>query len=103
MAIPEHGLLSLGRWQQGQFIVLSVVFTLHTPATTVVFGSYLSSLYSLLKLYRRCGLACAYDWRGVVGAKKKTCVGLLIIPSSLGYILSKLLDVHCASRFGTDL
>ncbi len=38
--------------------------------------SFLSSLYSLLTLYRRCGLAYPYDWRGFVGTKKKTSVGL---------------------------
>jgi hypothetical protein len=48
------------------------------PATTAVLGSYLSSLYSLLTLYRRCGLDYPYDRRGFVGAKKKTSVGLLV-------------------------
>jgi hypothetical protein len=44
------------------------------PATTALFGSYLSSLYS----YRGCGLAYPYDWRGFVGAKKKTRVDLSV-------------------------
>ncbi len=33
------------------------------PATTAVFGSYLTSLYSLTNTYRRCGIAYPYDWR----------------------------------------
>jgi hypothetical protein len=42
-----------------------------SPATTAVFGSsYLSSLYFYLTLYRGCGLAYPYNWRGFVGAKK---------------------------------
>ncbi len=45
---------------------------------------YLSSLYSWQTLYLGCGLAYAYpyDWRGFVGAKKKTSLGLwlYIIP-----------------------
>jgi hypothetical protein len=47
-------------------------------ATTVVFGSYLSSLYCYLTLYCRCGLAYPYDGRGFVGPKTKTIVGLLL-------------------------
>jgi hypothetical protein len=50
-----------GWWERGQCILISVVFTPSAPATTVVFGSYLSSLYSQLTLYRRCGLAYPYD------------------------------------------
>jgi hypothetical protein len=56
-----------------------------SPSTTAVFCSYLSSLYSTLNLtlYRGCGLAYPYDWRGFVGAKKKMSVGLFSIQSSL--------------------
>jgi hypothetical protein len=43
-----------------------------------MFGSYLSSLYSLLTLHRRCGLAYPYDWRGFLEATEKTSVGLLV-------------------------
>jgi hypothetical protein len=50
-----------------------------------VFGSYLSSLYSYLELYRRCGLAYSYDWRGFVGAKKKTSLCLAVFNSSMIY------------------
>jgi hypothetical protein len=39
------------------------------PATTAVIGSYLSSLYSSLTLYRGCGLAYPYDYRGFDGKK----------------------------------
>ncbi len=45
------------------------------PPRHAVFGSYLSSLFSLITLYHRCGLAFPYDQRGFVGAKKKTGVG----------------------------
>jgi hypothetical protein len=54
-------------------ILFSVVFTSPPPATTAVFGSYLSSFYSYLALYRDAGLPV---WRGFVGTKKKTSVGL---------------------------
>jgi hypothetical protein len=30
-------------------------------------------------LYRRCGLAYPYDWRGLVGIKKKMSVGLPVL------------------------
>ncbi len=39
---------------------------------------WLSSIYSKLTLYCRCGLAYPYDWKGFVGDKKNTSVGLLI-------------------------
>ncbi len=39
---------------------------------------YFSSLYSQLTLYRQCRLAYPYDWKGFVGVKKKTSVGLLV-------------------------
>jgi hypothetical protein len=49
-------------------------------ATTAVFGSYLSSLYSLLTMYRRFGIAYlhVYDGRGFLRPKKKTSVDLLV-------------------------
>jgi hypothetical protein len=49
--------------------------------TVIPKRSYLSSLYSLLTLYRRCGLAYPYHWRGFVRAKNKTSVGLLVLNS----------------------
>ncbi len=57
------------------------------PATTAVFGSSLSSVYSKLTLVRRCGLAYQYDWRGFVGPKK--CGPLSIIQSSLAELFNK--------------
>ena len=54
----------------GPSILFSVICS--PPSTTAVFGSYLSSLYSLLTLFRWCGLAYPYDWRGFVGPKNKT-------------------------------
>ncbi len=61
--------------QRGQFILLSVVFTLFTE----VFGSYLSAFnYSFITKYCGCGLAYPYDWRGFVGAKQTTSVDLLV-------------------------
>jgi hypothetical protein len=53
------------------------------PATMAVFGSYLTSLYSSPKLFRGCGLAYPFDWRGFVGTKKKTGMGLAITHSSM--------------------
>jgi hypothetical protein len=53
--------------------------------TTAVFGSYQSSLYSELTLYRQCGLAYPYDWRDFVGDKKKTSIGLSVFNSSMEY------------------
>ncbi len=47
-------------------------------ATTAVFGSYLSSLYSYPSLYRRCRFTYQNDGIGFVGPKKKTSVGLLV-------------------------
>ncbi len=47
------------------------------PATTEVFGSYLSSVYG------ECGHAYPYERRDFVGPKKKTSVGLLAINSSM--------------------
>jgi hypothetical protein len=41
------------------------------PATTAVFGSNPSSLFSKLILYHRCGLAYPYEGRGFVGLKKR--------------------------------
>jgi hypothetical protein len=41
------------------------------PATTAVFGSWLSKT-----LYRGLGLAYLYDWRGFVRAEKETSVGV---------------------------
>ncbi len=53
------------------------------PATTAVFDYCLSSLYSYLTLRRRCGLAYPYDWRGSMGAIKKTSVGFLFNSSMI--------------------
>ncbi len=52
---------------------------------TPVLRYYMSSLYSSLTLYRRWGLAYSKDWRGFVGAKKKTSVSLLVFNSSMEY------------------
>jgi hypothetical protein len=57
---------------RGPCVLFSVVFTPPPPAIPAVYGSYLSSLYSLLTLHRGCGLAYPYYWRGFVGAKEKT-------------------------------
>jgi hypothetical protein len=63
--------------QRGQCILFSVVFTPPPPATTPVFGLLpVISLLLTITLYRRCGLAYPYDWRGFVRAKKETSVGL---------------------------
>ncbi len=77
--------------------MFSVVFTPPTPiAITAVFGSYLSNLYLLTC---GCGLAYPYDWRGFVGTKKKTSVGLLLLLSLDArdkYYLGRLLLLnHC--------
>jgi hypothetical protein len=48
------------------------------PATTAVFKFYLSSLYSYLTLYRRCGLPNHMMGEVSWEPKKKTNVGLLI-------------------------
>jgi hypothetical protein len=47
------------------------------PSITAAIGSYLSSLYSSLTLYRRCRLAYPYDWRGFVGATTEDARGPL--------------------------
>ncbi len=61
-------------------ILFSVVFT---PPPSSHHGSvWLLPVISLLlgiTLYRECGLAYPYDWRGFVGTKKKTSVGLLVL------------------------
>jgi hypothetical protein len=36
-------------------------------------------------MYRRCGLAYPYDWRGFVGSKKKTSVGLSVSNFSMAF------------------
>ncbi len=52
------------------------------PATTTVFGSYLT----ISLLYRLCGLAYSYDWRGFVGATNKTSMDLLVFCSILSLL-----------------
>ncbi len=59
------------------------------PATAAVFGSYLSSLYFLLTLYRGWGLAYPYDLRGFVGPKKKTSVALSVLNPPWEYCIRK--------------
>ncbi len=62
-------------------------------ATTAVFGSYLPSLYSWLRLYCWCGLAYPFDWRGFVRSTMKTAsVGL-----SEYYSLKLLKYLYCRS------
>jgi hypothetical protein len=58
--------------QRGQCILFSVVFTPTLPNN--LSSVWLLTVISLLKLtlFRRCGLAYLYDWRGFVGAKEKT-------------------------------
>ncbi len=70
--------------QRGQCILFSVVFTPPSPPQPPrqCLASNLSSLYSSLTLLR-CGLAYPCDWRGLVGARKKTSVGFLVLKSSL--------------------
>jgi hypothetical protein len=80
-----------GSFHMGRSILTGPMYFLSSllllpPAITAVFGSYLSSLYSLLTLYRGCGFAYPYDWRGFVGAKKKTSVVLSVFNSSTVYI-----------------
>jgi hypothetical protein len=53
------------------FVVIGISFTSPTP-------DYLSSLFYLLTLYRRCGLAYPYNWRGFVVLKKMMIVGLFV-------------------------
>jgi hypothetical protein len=73
-------------------------------ATTAV-----SSLYSLT-LYCRCGLAYLYDWRGLVGPKMKTSMGLSIflIPRCLvrcpqkGAYIVHLFKRTCIRHMQTD-
>jgi hypothetical protein len=69
----------------GQCILFSVVFTppppCHHGSVWLLPTCHLSTL--LLTLYRRCGLANPYDWRGFVVAKKKTNVGLSVFNSSM--------------------
>ncbi len=60
--------------QGGQCNWFSVFFT--PPIPPIHHGLF---GYSELPLYRGCGLACPYDRRGFVGAKKKTSV-LILIP-----------------------
>jgi hypothetical protein len=78
-----------GEVQNGPYILFSVV---PLPSTTV-FDFYLPSFYSEFTLYRGCQLAYPYDWRGFVGTKKKTSVGLLVLFSCevtlIGFILEK--------------
>ncbi len=50
--------------------------------------SHHCSIFNYLSLYRGCGLAYPYDWRGFVGAKKKTSVGLLLMLIPRWYKLS---------------
>ncbi len=69
-------------FQGGQRILYAVLFTPFPPAIMVMFGSYLSSLYPQLTLYRGCGLAYPYDWRGFVRVKKKTSLDLLVLYTS---------------------
>jgi hypothetical protein len=64
----------MSNWANVQYFVFYQHYPF-SPATTAVFGSYLSSLYSKPTLYRLCGLAYPYDGRGFVGPKKKTIVG----------------------------
>ncbi len=68
----------------GPMHFVSVVFTPPSPPhlPRQCLASNLSSLYSSLTL-SRCGLSYPCDWRGFVGARKKTSVGLLVLKSSL--------------------
>ncbi len=67
----------------GQWILFSVILTPTLPATTAVVGCYLSSLYSQLTLYRWCGLAYPYDWRGFFAGTKKMTSEVLLYPSQV--------------------
>jgi hypothetical protein len=69
LGVEHHHSDDTQQWGQG--ILFSAVSTPSPPLPpTAVFGSYLLSLYFLLTLYRVCGLAYPYYWRGVVGAQK---------------------------------
>jgi hypothetical protein len=68
-------------------------------ATTAVFGSYLSSLYSYPSLYRRCRFTYQNDGIGFVGPKKKTSVGLLVFnPLSIQSSLVSTSSFFCNPR-----
>ncbi len=58
-----------------------------TPATTAVFVSYLPSLHSCLRLYRRCGLAYPYDGERFLRAQKEDDRETFSLQSSLGLIV----------------
>jgi hypothetical protein len=52
-----------------------------------------------ITLYRGCGLAYPHDWRGFVGAKNKTSVGLLVFNSSIGkFTLSTCTPCHISTK-----
>ncbi len=75
---------NLGRYKRGQWILFSVVFTRPPYSHHAVFW-FLTLISLLLTNTVSRGLACLYpyDWRGFVGAKKKSSVGLLVFNSSM--------------------
>ncbi len=73
-----------GPAQRRQCILVSVVFTPSRPATTAVFGSYLSSLYSVLTNNVSPVRACLIIWlQRFRRTQKEDNRGLLSIQSSL--------------------
>jgi hypothetical protein len=60
-------------------ILFSVVFTSLSPSHHGCV--WLLPVISILTLYRLCMLTYAYDWRGFMGANKKTSKGLLYLIS----------------------
>ncbi len=87
----------MGCDQLGQCILFYVVFTF--PPLSHHSNVWLLPVISQLTLYRRCGLAYPYDWRGFVGPKKKTSMGLPVFNSSMSMMLhnwsQKNFRLHC--------
>ncbi len=79
-------------YQRGQCLLFSVVFTLssHSHSGSVQLVPVISQLLTNT-LSPGCGLAWSYDGRCLVGPKKKTIVGLLVLnPLCSTYIPSKI-------------
>ncbi len=66
--------------QRGQCICFLSSLPLLLPATAAgVWVLRFISLLTTTTVYHRCGLAFPHDWRGFVGAKKKTIVELFVL------------------------
>ncbi len=84
-------------WQRGQCTIHILFPVVLTPMPSSHHGSvwllYVSSLHMHLTNTVRCWLAYPFDWRGFVGAKKKTKRGHLSIPNS--WIAFDIIEVPC--------